>query len=91
MLKCLSLSFVLSLLLLISFSVVSYSYVLGPVPQEPRVEHYGTNVKPPLTHEGCDDCIKNYYSVGVQEDLLKYHLKKIWNNKNTAGSNDSVE
>jgi hypothetical protein len=80
----------MSLLFLILSSTVAYSYVLGPVPQEPRVSTYSTSVRPPLTDEGCDDCIKNYYSEGVQEDLIRYHERQIWG-ENGSNKDDSVE
>lgn len=81
--------YVILFFLLIS-STAAYSYVLGPVPQEPRVNAYSTNVRPPLTDEGCDDCIKNYYTTGVQENLLDYHERQIWGNGGNR-EDESVE
>ena len=80
----------LSLISLLLFSTVAYSYVLGPVPTQPEINRYDTNVRPPLTDQGCDDCIKNYYSTGVQEDLIKYHEEMIWGSSERS-KDESVE
>ena len=79
-----------NLFLIISSSTEAFSYVLGPVPsQELRIKASSINVRPPLTNEACyDDCIKNYYSIGVQENLFKYHEKRIFGNSDSDGDGD---